>query len=482
MQTSTPLNSLAKDIIANELWGAPFEVLFDKSIRFKLFKGGRGGAKSQHLFRAAVTLAIQSPIRVLCVREINTSIKESVHQLLEDIIKEYQVKYQFDDFEILASSIKNKRNGSEFIFKGLKDLNLSASQAVKSYESVDLCIIEEGQTLTKRVIDVLIPTIRKAGSEIWAAMNELTPNDPLIEAWKVLPRAIIKHVNYYDNPFLPKELLEVALACKKAKPSEYKTVWLGIPARDAIPYVVPYFTKDNIIPPGVYYNDRPLYLSCDFNVDPMMWVVVQHINGKSFYIDEIVRENTTTQECISIFAEKYKDHKTPIIINGDASGKNRSTQSKDDNFKIMVNYLTKVGLTPVTKLLRSNPRIPDRIASFNDRVLNISAKRMNDNTIKSLVERRIFVTRNCKYLIKNLKELQFWPGTSDIKTPNRYELKSDPELKFMGHIFDAASYHEHFYYPIKKQMKKEEKVTNISTSKVIKASFDRAFPTQRGFA
>lgn len=463
-------------IVFDEYFATPFLVLFDKKYRFKLFKGGRGSAKSQHLARAAVIRAIKEKTRILCVREVQTSIKESIHQLIKDIIKEYQDKYEFNEFEILNTTIRNKRNGSEFIFKGLKDLNEAAVQAIKSYEDVDICLIEEGQTLTKRSIEILIPTIRKPGSEIWAAMNEITTRDPLVVEWGTLPDAIITHVNWYENPFLPEELRAVALACKQHKPKEYGRIWLGKPSRDVVPYVVPYYSeKETKVLSGAYFDDRLIYLSCDFNVDPMMWVVIQHINNKSFYIDEIVQENTTTEDCIAIFAQRYKDHKTPIVINGDASGKNRSTQSKSNNFDIIENYLEKVGLTSIRKISRGNPSIQDRINSFNDRVLHIGARKTDDGKIVSFAERRLFVADRCKYLLKNLRELQFWPGTSEIKIPNRYELGSDPELKFMGHIFDAASYHEHYYYPIKRDRKKNNVLDFKGKSEKIEKAFDSYF-------
>lgn len=475
--------SLVDKILMNEPWAKPFEALFNPEYRYKLYDGGRGGGKSQHFIRAAVLKAMKKPTRILCCREVQNSIAESLHQMVKQVVLEYQEKYNFNHFVIQEQRIYNKFNGSEFLFRGLRDTSAASTQAVKSYEGFDLAIIDEAQTVTKRSLETFIPTIRKEGSEIWAGMNQLTGEEPILDMWPTLPKSIIVRVNYYDNPFLTPELLELALACKKFKPQDYKRIWLGIPSRDSIPYVCPSFSKsENVVKSGTYFNDRPLYLTCDFNVDPMMWAVVQHINDKSFYIDEIVKENTNTEECIVEFAKRYKDHKTPIFINGDASGASRSTQSSiknSNNYKIMYNYLEKAGLKPILRVSRRNPLIAERITTLNDRIYHVGVKRSDKNQLVQVAERRLFVADRCSRIISVLSSLQYWPGTSEIKNPTKYEIKGEPELKFLSdHMLDAVSYHEHYYYNLKRTKKENKPSDEKSKLLRIKEEF-RNFGRQR---
>ena len=92
------------------------------------------------------------------------------------------------------------------------------------------------------------------------------------------------------------------------------------------------------------YNDKlPLYLTCDFNVDPMCWAIAHKDNDNVYFLDEIVIEKTTTQQCIEEFLRRYPKHKSDIIVNGDASGDNRSTQSEYTNYAIIKNALKEYG-------------------------------------------------------------------------------------------------------------------------------------------
>ena len=138
------------------------QCLFE-SARYKVLWGGRGGAKSWGIARALLIIGANKPIRVLCAREFQTSIKDSVHKLLSDQIINMGLT---DFYEVVDRTIRGK-NGSEFNFVGLKN-NVAN---VKSYEGVDICWVEEAQSVSARSWDVLIPTIRKEQSEIWVSFN-----------------------------------------------------------------------------------------------------------------------------------------------------------------------------------------------------------------------------------------------------------------------------------------------------------------------
>ena len=138
--------------IAKAEFPLKLECLFKPS-RYKVLYGGRGGAKSWGVARALLIKAAQSQLRILCAREFQTSIKDSVHKLLCDQIEALGLG---SFYEITQTSIRGK-NGSEFSFVGLKN-NVAN---VKSYEGVDICWVEEAQTTSRMSWSVLIPTIRK---------------------------------------------------------------------------------------------------------------------------------------------------------------------------------------------------------------------------------------------------------------------------------------------------------------------------------
>jgi len=148
--------------IAKAEFPLKLECLFKPS-RYKVLYGGRGGAKSWGVARALLIKGAQAPLRVLCAREFQTSIKDSVHKLLCDQIEALGL---LGFYEITQTSIRGK-NGTEFSFVGLKN-NVAN---VKSYEGVDVCWVEEAQTTSRMSWNVLIPTIRKEKSEIWITFN-----------------------------------------------------------------------------------------------------------------------------------------------------------------------------------------------------------------------------------------------------------------------------------------------------------------------
>ena len=132
--------------------------------RYKVLHGGRGSSKSWSVARALVHMATIRPIRVLCARETQKSIQESVHRLIKDQIGALGVEHLFDvqETKIIGT------NGSDFAFAGVRQQGVAN---LKSFEAVDICWVEEAAVVTKKSWDALIPTIRKPGSEIWITFN-----------------------------------------------------------------------------------------------------------------------------------------------------------------------------------------------------------------------------------------------------------------------------------------------------------------------
>jgi len=196
------------------------ELLFTPA-RYKIAWGGRGGAKSWGFARALLAMGREKPLRILCAREFQKSISESVHKLLSDQIKDLGM----DDFyTVLQASIKGA-NGTEFYFAGIKH-NISN---VKSFEGFDIVWVEEAANVSKTSWDTLIPTIRKEGSEIWVSFNPELEEDETYQRFVINPprNARVMKINWSDNPWFP-DVLRQELEDLKAKDEDaYLNVWEG---------------------------------------------------------------------------------------------------------------------------------------------------------------------------------------------------------------------------------------------------------------
>ncbi len=190
--------------------------------RYKVFYGGRGGAKSHNFARTLLIMGMESKKRIVCLREIQNSIKDSVHRLLSDIIESHDLSFFY---EVQKDSIKGK-NGTEFAFKGLKN-NVSG---LKSLEGFDIAWVEEAENVSDRSWEVLIPTIRKKGSEIWVTFNPRFPDDPTYQRMVANSNDedfLVKKVSWEDNPFFPETLKKEKDRLKNTDFVAYKHIWEG---------------------------------------------------------------------------------------------------------------------------------------------------------------------------------------------------------------------------------------------------------------
>lgn len=236
----------------------PFLPLINQSVRYKLYHGGRGGGKSYAIADALLMKGLKEKLFIACFREIQNSIAESVHKLLSDRIKYYDL----EEYRVQKDEIINILNGTRFIFKGLRDQD---SQKIKSLEGVDIAWIEEAQTVTKGSWDILDPTIRKDGSEIWISMNRKEENDPIwvVMANKPDDRKLVVKVNYYDNPFCPNELKMQAEACKETAYEEYLHIWEGEPLSQGDYKLINSNTVREAMKPKMDSSTSPLVIGLD---------------------------------------------------------------------------------------------------------------------------------------------------------------------------------------------------------------------------
>jgi len=195
--------------------------------RYKVAYGGRGGVKSWSFARVLLLMGAQRPLRILCAREFQNSIKESVHQLLCDQIRLTGLQ---DYYQIFNTEIKGII-GTEFFFAGLKQ-NVTK---IKSMEGIDICWVEEAEKVSENSWSVLIPTIRKAGSEIWVSFNPHQETDPTFkkfitnrdEILSEFPGSTVIETSWRDNPWLPKELEAEKNYLARVDKDAYDHVWGG---------------------------------------------------------------------------------------------------------------------------------------------------------------------------------------------------------------------------------------------------------------
>ena len=183
----------------------PAHILYQPA-RFKVLWGGRGSGKSTAMADAIVVRCVQGTERVLCTREIQRSIKSSVHQLLKDRIEAHNLS----DLFTVTDQVIRGHNGSLIQFAGLR----TNPESIKSMEGITICWCEEANSISQRSLDLLIPTVRKPGSEIWFSFNRHKPTDPVDNMFlggEPPPETLMKRMNWSDNRWFPDVLRDEIL-------------------------------------------------------------------------------------------------------------------------------------------------------------------------------------------------------------------------------------------------------------------------------
>lgn len=202
-----------------------FRELFNEAWRYIVYYGGRSSGKSQSVARALLIRGRQKKLRILCTREIQNTIKDSVHKLLKDLIDQYGLT----DYSVTKDSIINDVTGTEFIFRGLRH-NITE---IKSTEGIDICWVEEAQSITKESLDILTPTIRKPGSQIIFTFNRFDELDPVYVRFVQNKPAntFVKKVNFdvLEKVGLLPDVIKLEINEDRAHPELFAHKWLGEP-------------------------------------------------------------------------------------------------------------------------------------------------------------------------------------------------------------------------------------------------------------
>lgn len=189
--------------------------------RYKVAYGGRGGAKSWSFVRAALTLGRIARERILCCREIQKSIKDSVHKLIAEQVEALGLM----DFYTIKEHAIVGRNGTEFIFEGLRH-NINS---IRSKEGITRALVFEAQNVSRSSWETLIPTIRANGSEIWVEFNPELESDETYQRFVKHPpaSAVVRKVNWRDNPWFPPVLQEERATLRQRDEDAYLNIWEG---------------------------------------------------------------------------------------------------------------------------------------------------------------------------------------------------------------------------------------------------------------
>jgi phage terminase large subunit len=260
--------------------------------RYKGIFGGRGGAKSTFFAERVIKRCMLRPSRIVCVREVQQSLEQSVMRLLEDTIKKLNVGSKFN---VMHAHIETPGDGM-IIFRGMKD---STAESIKSLEGFDVCWVEEAQSLSARSLELLRPTIRKEScrycyfdkeeckkrrctnvqghqidpSEIWCSWNPRNATDPvdmLLRGPELPPDAIVVESNWRDNPWFPDVLRREMEYDRRRDPEKYQHVWEGGYERNAVARVFKNWREEEFETP----DDTLFYFGGDwgFSVDPTVLI------------------------------------------------------------------------------------------------------------------------------------------------------------------------------------------------------------------
>ena len=285
------------------------QFLFQPS-RYKVAWGGRGGSKSWGFARALLILASQSPKRILCTREYQNSIQESVLKLLADQIDLMGLSKHFTIYKNMIAGA----HGSEFIFAGLK----TDPRKIKSMEGVDICWVEEAEAVSEDSWQILIPTIRTPNSEIWVSFNPNQETDPTYKRFVVNspPGAVVQEINWRDNPWFPEELRIEKDYLASVDVEAYEHVWNGLCRKHSAAqilngkYVIRYFEPSEGWD-GPYFgadfgfaNDPNTLIKCwinDFSlfIEHEVWGIGMEIDVMPEHYDTIpgARDHVIRADC-----------------------------------------------------------------------------------------------------------------------------------------------------------------------------------------
>lgn len=414
------------------------EIPHNNRLDIAVYQGGYGSGKTFAGSLLGILLALKYPgIRGLVGAQTYTLVRDTTLKSYFEHLENMRFLPNSDYKWISTEQKLAFKNGSEILFRHfdepdkLKSLNLGFVE------------IEEMSDIPYDTFKMLIARMRQKEHKNWKNFQYRIfghTNPEIRQGWVYNTFFVNPAQNYRmicapttQNIYLPQGFCDELKQLYDEK--YYRTFVLGETGHFSENLVVQDFSDENV-KEIEYHPEFNIHISCDFNVDPMAWVLAHKTDDKVFYFDELVLENTTTAKTCDEFYRRYPNHKAKIIINGDASGDNRSCTSEYTNYVIIKKKLESFGYEVEIAIKGFNPPIKNRIAAFNAKIKNAAG------------ERGLFISPKCEKLLYNIKNLRYIEGTSRIDIPTYTQIKQSKELKFLSHPFDAASYLVDFYWPI----------------------------------
>lgn len=414
------------------------EIPHDYSFDVAVYQGGYGSGKTFAGSLLGILLAMKFPgIRGLVGAQTYTLVRDTTLQTYFEHLDNFGF-VDGGDYEWSTSLQKlSFKNGSEILFRHFDEPNKLKSLNLGFVE------IEEMSDIPYDTFKMLLSRMRQKAHPDWKGFRHRIfghTNPEMQRGWVYKTFVENSAPNYRlicapttQNIYLPEGFCD---ELKKLYDEQYYNIFvLAKNAEYNNGLVIKDFTDENI-KDITYQPEMDLHISCDFNVDPMCWVFAHKTDDKVFYFDEIAMENTTTSKACDEFYRRYPNHKGKVIINGDASGDNRSCTSEYTNYVIIKKKLLQYGYDVEIQIKAFNPPIKNRIMAFNSKVRSANG------------EVCLFVDKKCEKLLYNIYNLRYKEGSSKIDIPTYSQIKQSKELKFLSHPMDAASYLVDFYWPI----------------------------------
>lgn len=414
------------------------EIPHDYSLDVAVYLGGYGSGKTFAGSLLGILLALKfKGIRGLVGAQTYTLVRDTTLQSYFEHLDNMKLVEEVDYKWVSTEQKLVFRNGSEILFRHFEEPNKLKSLNLGFVE------IEEMSDIPYDTFKMLLARMRQRVPKSWKNFTYRIfghTNPEIQRGWIYKTFLTSPPPNYRvisapttQNIYLPDGFCDELK--KLYDKSYYETFVLGKTGNYTQNLVVKDFTDENIR--DIKYHDNfDIHISCDFNVDPMAWVLAYKTEDKVFYFDELVLENTTTSKTCDEFFRRYPNHKGKIIVNGDASGDNRSCTSEYTNYVIIKKRLEGYGYDVEIKIKAFNPPIKNRIAAFNAKVRNANG------------DIGLYISPKCEKLLYNIYNLKYVEGSSRIDVPTYSQIKQVRELKFLSHPFDAASYLVDFYWAI----------------------------------
>lgn len=281
--------------------------------KYKIFiiDGGRGSAKTQTVARILTYIAEERVVRIVCGREIQATIEESVYTVLADLINSLGLA-----FRVTKGVIRSLISGSTFRFKGFRE---QGSINIKGFEGADILWVDEAQGVTRPTLDIIIPTLRKNNCKIIFTLNRLFRDDAVMELAQ-REDCLHIHIDYFENPHCPATMLHEAELCRINNPREYNHIWLGQPASSGDEYI---FDFDKLYesltqkPFGeLFYRQR--VLGIDFAAqgnDSCVASVLDRLSTQHWGVNDMVKwDQPDTTQSVGKIINLIATYKPDIVV------------------------------------------------------------------------------------------------------------------------------------------------------------------------